>query len=473
VRKGPGERSPLMVASLAQNLPSSLERAYYKADAALRVRQAKVCSVLSLVLVPACVGLDYIVYPNLVWRIFVARLLCDLALLPCFLALFTKWGRRNVRMLGNAPPLIPAITICWMIYASEGVLSPYYAGLNIVMAGVILLIPYNLGEAIVICSIVLLCYTLACILHRVFPPSLRFQTVSQAGASPFINNIYFLLMTAVIALAACHYSSVRRFQEFRLRFELDVNNRELASTLKKLQETEVQLVQSEKMNALGKLSAGLLHEINNPLNYTFMALQVAKQEAVENESLCDTLKDIGEGMERIRTVIADLRGFAYPTDHLNSQDFPLDESLTTAVKLTAHELGSIRVEREGLNDVIATGATTQIVQVFMNLLINSAHALKEKGKDAIIKVRCSTDGGRLKLTVRDNGTGVSAANLPKLLDPFFTTKAPGQGMGLGLSICHTIVQNHGGSMHVSSEEGQWTEVSFDLPQGAASKRSAA
>jgi two-component system sensor histidine kinase PhcS len=462
-----------MAASLAQLQLSPLEEAYHKADAALRVRQAKICSVLSLVLVPACVGLDYIVYPKLVWHIFAARMLCDLALLPCFIALFTKWGCRHIALLGNAPPLIPALAICWMIYASEGVLSPYYAGLNIVMAGVILLIPYNLGEAILICSVVLLCYTLACILHRYLPPSSDFHSVSQSGASPYINNIYFLLMTAVIALAACHYSSMRRFQEFRLRFELDVNNRELATTLKKLQETEVQLVQSEKMNALGKLSAGLLHEINNPLNYTFMALQVAQQEAAENEGLRDTLKDIGEGMGRIRTVIADLRAFAYPTDHQNGQEFALNDSLTTALRLTAHELGSIAVQRQGDFNAKATGASTQVVQVFMNLLINSAHAVKARGNAARIDVCWTSDGGRLKVSVRDNGAGVAPENLPKLLDPFFTTKAPGEGMGLGLSICHTIVQNHGGSMHVTSELGEWTEVSFDLQEASASLRSAA
>src|SRR6185312_11768261 len=108
--------------------------------------------------------------------------------------------------------------------------------------------------------------------------------------------LYFLSLTALVCVTACYYSGMRRFEDFRLRHELDVNNKELASTLKKLQETEVQLVQSEKMNALGKLSAGLLHEVNNPLNFTFMALQMAEQEAEGNASLQDTLKDIGQGM---------------------------------------------------------------------------------------------------------------------------------------------------------------------------------
>ena len=441
-----------------------LGEAYAKADALLRVRQAKICSVLAMVLVPACFGLDFFVYPDLVWRIFAGRILCDLMLLPCFLALFTPWGLRHVHFLGNAPPLVPAFTICWMIYITEGVLSPYYAGLNIVMVGVILLIPYTLKEAGLICAIVVVCYATVCIVHRMAMPSDLHRATAPPGASSFINNIYFLSMTTVLALAACHYTSKRRFEEFRLRYELDVNNRELGTTLTKLKETEVQLVQSEKMNALGKLSAGLLHEVNNPLNFTFMALQVAQQEAADNESLRDTLKDIDDGMKRIRTVVSDLRAFAYPTNHTNLDEISLDDVLTQALRLTAHELGTITVDRDGIKDRRAMGATVQISHVFMNLLVNSAHALKKvTERTPLIKVYCTERNGRLEVAVRDNGVGVARENLPKLLDPFFTTKAPGEGMGLGLSICHTIVKNHGGTMRVDSELGQWTEVAFDLP----------
>jgi len=457
---------------------SSLEfcEAYGKADAALRLRQSKVYLVLCLVLVPACVGLDYFVYPQLVWRIFGSRLICDIVMLPCFFALFTAWGQRHVVFLSKLPPLAPCITICWMIFATEGVLSQYYAGINLVLVGVILLIPYTLGEAGVICGLVVLCYALACWLHENIPGAahIRAATLSSSRSS-FVNNIYFLGSTAIIALSACYYASLRRLEDFRLRYELDENNRELASTLTKLQETEVQLVQSEKMNALGKLSAGLLHEINNPLNFTFMALQIAQQEAGENNEIRDTLKDIGEGMERIRTVISDLRAFAYPSHQMDVQEFSLAETISSALRLTTHELGAIAVEREPMDDIKVVGGSTQIVHVFMNLLVNAVHALKAKGltEQSRIKIYSTPEHGRIRISVRDNGSGVAPANLPKLLDPFFTTKSPDQGMGLGLSICHTIVKNHGGTIRVESEVGQWTDVSFDLSLAPVSARSAA
>jgi two-component system sensor histidine kinase PhcS len=457
-----------MAKSAAEALSLPLQEAYSKADADLRVRQAKICSVLAMLLVPACIGLDYFAYPSLVWRIFVGRLICDFFLLPPFLALFTAWGRQHVRLLGNAPPLVPCITICWMIYATEGVFSPYYAGLNIVLVGVILLVPYRLSEAGFICGLVVVCYAVACVLHRVAAPASRLHTPSGSSASSFINNIYFLGMTTVIALAACHYTSLRRFQEFRLRFELDVNNRELATTLTKLQETEVQLVQSEKMNALGKLSAGLLHEINNPLNFTFMALQVAEQEVAGNIAVIETLKDIGEGMGRIRDVVSDLRAFAYPATSANSETFSIDDALTTATRLISHELGELQVERVGIEGMIATGVKTQVVHVLMNTLVNSVQAVRadKSGRTPQITVSCATAGDRLTVKVRDNGIGVKAANLPRLCEPFFTTKPVGEGTGLGLSISHTIVKNHGGGLVITSEEGHWTEVAFDLPLAA-------
>jgi two-component system sensor histidine kinase PhcS len=306
------------------------------------------------------------------------------------------------------------------------------------------------------------------------PASALHKSVLTHGSTLF-NNVYFLVATGAVSVTSCYFGSRRRFEDFRLRHELDLKNGRIASTLKKLQETEVQLVQSEKMNALGKLSAGLLHEINNPLNFTFMALQIAQQDAGENEPLRDTLKDIGEGMERIRTVVTDLRAFAYPSAQTDLEEFSLGEALNSALRLTTHELGDVVIERHGIDDVRGLGGATQIVHVLMNLLVNSAHAVKAKSppEGARISISCAEISGRLHICVRDNGSGVAPENLPRLLDPFFTTKAPGQGMGLGLSICHTIVKNHGGEIRVKSEQGQWTEVSFDLAPAPVSVRSAA
>jgi len=253
-----------------------------------------------------------------------------------------------------------------------------------------------------------------------------------------------------------------------LEEQVRVRNQELETTIKKLQDTEVQLVQSEKMNALGKLSAGLLHEINNPLNFTFMALQMAEQEAGENAELKDTLKDIGQGMTRIRGVISDLRTFAYPTKANDREEFELVDALESAMRLTAHELGDTAVDKAGVASFRVVAGKTQLIHLFMNLLVNSAQAARSVKAQRAPRITVSTAarGDRVEVSVLDNGSGVKKENLPRLFDPFFTTKDVGQGMGLGLSICHTIVKNHGGQIAIESEEGQWTKVFFDLPLAA-------
>ena len=452
--------------------------AFAAADAELRVRQAKLYLVLCLVLVPACAGLDYFVYPQLMGRIFVGRLLCDAALAPLLAALYTTAGRRRVTLVCAAAPLVTSGTICWMIWDTEGVFSPYYAGINLCLVGVTLLIPYTLAEASVLCGAVVACYVTACVAYGLHPPAVRVGIdPSNLTRSSVGNNVSFLAATVMIALAACGYTHRRRLAEFRLRYELDANNRELAETLRRLQETEVQLVQSEKMNALGKLSAGLLHEVNNPLNYTAMALQVAKADAEGNEPMLETLNDIGEGMDKIRAVITDLRAFAYPTAATDTATFPLDEAVTSALRLTTQERGGIDVDRSAVAGVVAVGGSTQVAHVLMNLIVNASHALKTKYPETggTIAIGChpTADGKRLAVTVLDNGPGIPAEHLPRLTDPFFTTKAKGKGMGLGLSICHTIVKNHGGRLTIETELGEWTRFTFDLGSPTALTAAAA
>jgi signal transduction histidine kinase len=254
-------------------------------------------------------------------------------------------------------------------------------------------------------------------------------------------------------------------QNARLEEDLRQQNVQLEQTLHRLKETEVQLVQSEKMNALGKLASGLLHEIHNPLNFTLMAIQVARQSVDGDAELTETLDDIGQGMNRIKDIISDLRAFAYPSSEKMQECFALDEAITTSLRLVSHETENIQITRHGTGGLIAVGSKTQVIQVLLNLVMNAAQALHavRSIRQPQIAISAEIRLQRLQVCVRDNGTGVRAADLPRLFEPFFTTKEVGQGMGLGLSVCHTIVKNHGGTIVVHSQEGQWTEVSFDLP----------
>jgi signal transduction histidine kinase len=256
----------------------------------------------------------------------------------------------------------------------------------------------------------------------------------------------------------------------QLEEDLKTQNTELEVTLAHLKETEAQLVQSEKMNALGNLAAGLLHEINNPLNFTLTALQLAQQDVPEdNGDLRETLQDIGQGMDRIRDIVSDLRAFAYPSSETKGGRFSLSECLDTSLKLVSHELDGIALRREIPEDVAVAGTKTQIAHVLLNLVANAAEAARTVAGERNPEIRVSAEPNGQRVTVRvwDNGVGIAPANLPKIFNPFFTTKDVGKGMGLGLSICHTIVKNHGGEIRAESEVNQWTEMAFDLPLAQA------
>jgi signal transduction histidine kinase len=254
--------------------------------------------------------------------------------------------------------------------------------------------------------------------------------------------------------------------EAKLEQELRQRNDELEDALARLQEAEAQLVQTEKMNALGNLAAGLLHEINNPLNYTLTALQLAQDAAPsEDEELKEVLADIGEGMVRIQDIVGDLRSFAHPSADSAQERFELTACLDMASRLASHEIHSIAVLRDTPPTCRVVGSKTQITHLLLNLLTNSAQALVRVAPDRNPEIQISArpEQGRLQVRVRDNGVGIEPESLSKIFNPFFTEREVGTGMGLGLSICHTIVNNHGGSISARSEPGKWTEISFDLP----------
>jgi two-component system sensor histidine kinase PhcS len=276
-------------------------------------------------------------------------------------------------------------------------------------------------------------------------------------------------MSIIISVFCAFYNERARFTLFRLKAEVAEKNILLEETNKNLAEIKGQMLQQEKMASIGTLAAGLLHEVNNPVNYCLMAISVAMEEpAVKNtQSLKECLVDAQHGMQRIQHIVSDLKIFAYrPSETERSEaDFMLERAVNSSLRLVGHEIKGITITRDIPQDSLVHGDEAAVVGVLINLFSNAALALRKVNRtQPAIHVSAVWHADRLRVTVQDNGPGIAPENLSRVFEPFFTTRAVGQGLGLGLSISYGVIARHGGTLRAESILGEWAKMIFDLPR---------
>jgi PAS domain S-box-containing protein len=256
-------------------------------------------------------------------------------------------------------------------------------------------------------------------------------------------------------------------------------NAELDANLRKLRETQDQLVHAGRMAAVGTLAAGVAHEINNPLTFVLNNLSFIREQldqicvaqnvpAAQTLELRQALEDVADGADRVRVIVRDLRIMSRPQPEQRTL-VDVNGALETAVGFAANELRHRGRVLWNLTSVPAVSANeARLGQVFLNLVVNAAQALPEESAERNeIRVDSRLDGNQVVIEVSDNGVGIPPEHLPRLFDPFFTTKPAGKGTGLGLSICHAIVTGLGGRILVESQVGVGSTFRVLLPAGAA------
>jgi two-component system NtrC family sensor kinase len=248
--------------------------------------------------------------------------------------------------------------------------------------------------------------------------------------------------------------------------ELEVSNKELGLAVSKLSEAQNQLIHSEKMASLGILTAGVAHEINNPLNFILGGYTGLKNHFEEINTTADHeinffLNSIHTGVKRASKIIDSLSQFSRSTDSFDENcDIHkiLDDCL---IMLDISIKNKIDIKKEYTNSKInIEGNLGKLYQVFLNILNNSIQAIESKGK---ILVQTNLIDSSVEIRITDTGYGISEQNLSKILNPFYTTKQPGEGTGLGLSITFSIIKNHMGSLEFESKEDEYTTVIVKLP----------
>ncbi|HET9643679.1 MAG TPA: DAHL domain-containing protein [Burkholderiaceae bacterium] len=288
-------------------------------------------------------------------------------------------------------------------------------------------------------------------------------------------------------------------------------NAALKRANKDLKESQLHLVQAEKMSALGQMVAGIAHEINTPLAYvkgTFSVLaeqlppmqrlaslsyQFTRQmrepqrdhaalnsqlrdvennarELVENnvlDEMAALVEDGIHGIEQISEIVQNLKNFSR-LDRAKVDEFSVEAGLDSTLLLARHMLkGKVEVRKEYGKVVHITGSPSQINQVFLNIISNAIQAMPQRAEPNIITLRTTMQDDRtVRVEIQDNGSGIPKDVVSKIFDPFFTTKPVGQGTGMGLSISYKIIKEHGGRILVDTEVGAGTVFSILLPIGA-------
>ncbi|PPE71852.1 hypothetical protein C3942_21280 [Solimonas fluminis] len=271
---------------------------------------------------------------------------------------------------------------------------------------------------------------------------------------------------------------------------------ELRKALDDLRFQQAQLVQSEKMAALGQMVAGVAHEINTPLGYARGNVETVREslpfvrELIEAEQSGDArrreeaqrrwpadeglaefeilLKDAEHGLGQIAELVLGLKDFSR-VDRSLTELFSLNDGLDTALKICQSQLkGRVEVQREYGELPLVPCAPSQINQVFLNLISNAGQAIEGQG---LIMLRTYAEDDEAVVEVQDSGCGMDADTLAHIFEPFFTTKPVGKGTGLGLSIVFRIVEDHRGRIEVDSRPGQGTTFRLRLPLKAAAATS--
>lgn len=283
-------------------------------------------------------------------------------------------------------------------------------------------------------------------------------TLDHAQPDHF-DNRQMALMRAIAHQISTAIERARLYDE--VTHLAEVLARRVEERTRELKETQAQLIQAEKLAALGELAAGIAHEINNPLHILQAYVEYIVARARPGDVVLDLVEPMDNALDNVARLAQQLRDFSRPASG-QWQPFDVNEAIGRVLRLVNKELINWRITvQESLAGYLpqVRGDIRQMEQVFLNLILNARDAMPGGG-DLTIETRADTD--TVYATVRDTGIGIRQEDLARIFEPYFTTKQD-RGTGLGLAICQRVVVQHGGKLTVHSKLGQGAAFTVHLP----------
>ncbi len=297
------------------------------------------------------------------------------------------------------------------------------------------------------------------------------------NTSPELASLYRTVATGKSARTSCEYGSRHRDGTWRTMLGMAspllnaegkpagviISVRDMTME-KKL---EQQIIQSERLAAMGQMIGGFAHELNNPLT-SILGMAELLQEGGVSEAARKQIGILHQQARRAAEIVQNLQYFARPPAPGKSQ-VNLNELVQRTVQMQAYPLRKSNITVDFLQEPAIPAVVAdpnQLMQVFLNLLLNAEQAIRESREKGTIRVRIGRNPDSVSIVFQDDGPGIAPENLTHIFDPFFTTRRPGRGTGLGLSICKTVLREHGGNIEAASAPGGGAVFTITLPVGA-------
>src|SRR6266436_1463833 len=426
-----------------------IQRAFAEYDRQDSITNSKVGCLLAIALMPlGSFSMDYFVYRQHLWEFFQLRVVSSLLTVIVLAMLMSRWGQKYYRVLRMAWYWIPMVFIACLIYEAKDPNSYYYAGFNLVLLTVGVVLPWTYRE-ILATSLLIICAYVAISLGKGWANAI------------LANNLFFLGCTALIVVTGSYFHSRLRFREFALRFELERNR-------KLIEENNRKLVELDQVKS--RFFANVGHELRTPLTLLIAPLETLLHRFNVDRDTKELLGTMHSNGMRLLKLINDLLDLVrLESGRMEVKHDPLEVSefvkgLASAARQVADDK-RVRLETFVAPELGAVlGDRDKLEKIVLNLVFN---ALKFTPSGGRVELRAEKQAEEFVLIVADTGMGISEKNLPHVFDRFWqadgSSKRKFQGVGIGLALVKELAEIQAGKVTLESQEGKGTTVTVRLP----------